>query len=161
MPDVSNPQLKQAFLDWLGHQDTQIRHAIRWTPEDPESSFVLCHGAIELKAALTDRGIEIFAERNGQCWDILLSLVVVPTAVPGGYYCAVCGERRVFPDLDRLWRNHLFGPLLGWMRRRFLRADRLCFYSEPGAWWVGLMRPGDEAGAADEIIEAWPSSIAE
>lgn len=85
------------------------------TPEDPESSFVLRHGAITLKAALTDRGIEVFAERHGMCWDIVIDFVVVPAAVEGGYQCLAClkGQRRVFPDLERLWRNHLFGPLLG------------------------------------------------
>lgn len=120
MSNDPNPKLELAFWKWLNSQDLTIRLAIGREPDNKTRSFSLHHGGIELSGAIDERGIDISAERDGVCWDILLSLVVVPDAVRDGFQCLACimSERRTFVDIEGLWQNHLFGPLLGWMRRR-------------------------------------------
>ena len=151
-----NPLLEQAFLKGLGLQDARFRQAITFEPAGQARRFVLRHGAIELEGLIDNRGIVILVEHAGEYWDELLSLVVVPAAVEGGFHCLACirSERRVFADVETLWRNHLFGPLLGWTRRKLFRADRLGFYSERGATWVRLLRPGDDPRKPDAMIYA-------
>ena len=158
MPPKRNRRLERAFVTWLGLQDAQIRGAIIFDPPRQTRSFKLKHGAIEIMGSVDDRGIDIFCERDGECWDIILSLVVVPEAIDGRYHCLACLPcfRRTFADLDTLWRNHLFGPLLGWMRRRLFRADRLAYYCAPRATWVKLLRPSDDPRNPADVIYARP-----
>jgi hypothetical protein len=154
MSNKPNPELELAFRQWLAQQDMQIREIISLEQPSHTSAFTIRYGTIELKGSIEDRGIDVFAERNGECWDILLSLVVVPAAVVGGYHCLGCvqNERRVFADMNTLWRNHLFGPLLGWIRRRLIPANRLCFYSAPLARWVRLVKEGDDLKDVDSLL---------
>lgn len=155
MSNDPNPKLELAFWKWLNSQDLTIRLAIGREPDNQTRSFSLHHGGIELSGAIDERGIDISAERDGVCWDILLSLVVVPDAVRDGFQCLACimSERRTFVDIEGLWQNHLFGPLLGWMRRRFFQADRLCFYSSKRSKWVRLQRPGDKPDGESDLFD--------
>jgi hypothetical protein len=104
-----------------------------------------------LSAALINSEINVTVEWQGECWDFLLSLDVLPKQTAGGYVCGHCltampsdsrsaatkpEERTIFPSLEALWRDHLFEPFLKWVNEKLATADAVGLYGSPSCGWT-------------------------
>lgn len=118
-----------------------------------ELSFNGIHPAIG--ASLTSRELSVFADWQGQTWDLLLSLDVLPWRARSGYICELCQaeERTIFPNLEALWRDHLFEPLLTWVNTRLAMSDALDLYGSPssGSTHAELLSRHDTQGTTPNI----------
>jgi hypothetical protein len=133
---VTLPSVHRAFIDWL--EEVRLRLAIALEVRGRvgrhiELSFDGIHPAIG--ASLTSRELSVFADWQGQTWDLLLSLDVLPRRARSGYICELCQpeERPIFPNLEALWRDHLFEPLLTWVNTRLAISDALDLYGSPSS----------------------------
>lgn len=141
-------QIQRAFLAWLDANNGRFAIPIRpgrRTDHLWEFSFVGVNGAIQ--GALTTYEINVVVEYAGEFWDFLLSLDAAPRrAAGGGYICACCPPeaRRVFPNRQSLWADHLFEPLLEWVNESLALAKWLALSGEPGSATQARLLPGDD-----------------
>lgn len=90
-----------------------------------------------LYAALQGSEISVYANVEGECWDLLVSLdLVVPQRVEGGWVCRHCVSGvpytgttpKLYGSREDLWRDHLFEEFLDWVNSKLALADTLAFY---------------------------------
>jgi hypothetical protein len=90
-------------------------------------------------AFLTCWELSVFVDWQGRNWDTLLSLDVKPRRrARGGYTCECCQrrDRRVFPSLDALWRDHLFEPFGAWVNGELAVADTIGLTGSPSVGYT-------------------------
>jgi hypothetical protein len=128
--------LLKAFLVWLESADLRIPIAVRPSGCINEPSIDLSFEEINpaIGAFLTCWELVVFVNWEGQNWDVLLNLDTRPRRLArGGYTCECCKRqnRRIFPSLDALWRDHLFEPFLAWVNGELAVADTIGLYGSP------------------------------
>lgn len=130
--------VQRSFLEWVSESAPRFAVPIAVKESSDRSLDLEFVGCPALSATLTSSEIIISVEWHGECWDILLSFDVSPQRTENGYICRHCAvERRAtFPDLDALWRDHLFDPLLRWVNEKLAIADALGLYGSPARGWT-------------------------
>jgi len=95
-------KIQRAFLSWLEENRDRFAVDIRVgarTDEVQHFSFAGINPAFE--GALTDDKINVYAMRENDCWDILLSVNAESKRARGdGFFCETCppDARRAFAD---------------------------------------------------------------
>jgi hypothetical protein len=71
--------------------------------------------------------ITVPVEWGGECWDLLVSLDVMPTKQGQNHICGFClPEHQIpYPDRASLWKDHLFEPFLTWVNNTLAPAKWL------------------------------------
>jgi hypothetical protein len=98
-----------------------------------------------LAGALLRHGdLVVSAEWEGECWDFLLSEEVRPEQASDGFVCPLCasaGTHCTFPNLQALWRDHLFDPFEDWINTKLAHAQAVALYrsQEGGATLARLV----------------------
>jgi hypothetical protein len=89
-------------------------------------------------ASLTTRHLTVFVEWEDRVWDFLLYFDVWPRLAVGGYVCEHCRpeQRTTFPDMEALWRDHLFEPLAEWIDEKLSAADAVGLFGSPSNGWT-------------------------
>lgn len=109
-----------------------------------------------LRGHLRPDDITIAAEYGGETWDLLFTLDVYPEPVAGGVVCMICEEsdRRLFPTVEELWRDHLFDPFGKWIAEKVVGAGVLAFYKLDGggATWAEFHKDAHAAEGAAHIV---------
>lgn len=124
--------LTRVFLGWL--ETAALALSIGARPsgradQRVELSFKGITPAIG--AFLTCWELTVFVDWEGRNWDTLLHVDVRPRRRARGGYTCDCRQRknrRVFPTLDALWRDHLFEPFGAWVNGELAVADAVGFY---------------------------------
>jgi hypothetical protein len=142
---MRRPSIHHAFVSWLEAFGSRLIIDVHPTGRTGRLSFEGINPAIG--AFLTSRELSVFVEWEGRNWDSLLSLGVMPRRSAGGYVCECCKpvEPTEFPDLEGLWRDHLFEPLLKWVNDELASAHAICLYGSPsqGVTHAVLLLPDD------------------
>lgn len=146
-----------SFDGWFGHQPPAVRSAAIVRDVAAGIDLVIRHGGIQLHGHIHEHGLSVAAEHDGECWDFLLDLDVLPAPVNGGgYQCRSCpaDDRLTFPNLDALWADHLFQPLAEWVQEKLLPARALAFFRHGGATWARLVQKTDDIDGASIVVWA-------
>ena len=140
--------VEQAFANWLDAARSRLKIPVQArarTKRQIELSFLGINSAIG--ASLTTRDLNVFVEWEGRNWDLLLAFDVWPRLAVGGYICEHCRpeQRTNFPDLEALWRDHLFEPLAEWINGKLAAADAVGLYGSASDGWTHakLLSNGD------------------
>ena len=134
--------ISRAFRSWLGERDPQLSPGIVPGHEIAHALIFSLVGWPELEGSLTPTGLDIAAMRDGECWDLLLSLDVDPVEISSAWACSICeaeGKHERFATLDALWRDHLFDPLGEWIAKELAPARELEFQRLDGGRWARLI----------------------
>lgn len=149
-------KLSNAFAAWLADPVLGLALPVTLASEAERSSFLIHTQMASLEGWVTGSGLTIPATVEGETWDLLLSLDVLPVAMAGGFVCELCKhqDRRVFLTVEALWRDHLFDPLSAWINDRLSRAKVLAFYQteNKGATWAELHESMAKVGNAVHVI---------
>ena len=130
-----------AFLRWLDahprlpvliivgrHTATKVEFSIEDWPE--------------LEGSVTEHGLDIAAVKDGDCWDLLLSLDAAPVQHGSEWACSICeaeGRSTRFSSRKALWRDHLFDALGTWIVEKLAPAARIEFHRAGcGSTWARL-----------------------
>ena len=134
--------VQRAFRDWLAERSPHLPVEIvvgNLTDTAQEFAFA---GWPELECSVTDRGLDVAAMKDGECWDVLLSLDVVPVQRGSEWVCSICeaeGRTKWFATPEALWRDHLFEPLEEWVVERLAPAEQVRFHRIGcGSTWARL-----------------------
>ncbi len=158
---------QRAFFAWLNEATPRLKIPLRIekrTDKDVIFSFVGIPAAIRgyltfdymcwqrslntSKKQFTVRKISggeviISVDWQGQNWDILLCLEVLPVRTTSGYICRECEPEahEIFPSREALWVDHLFEPLLKWINGELATARAVGIYqtSDKGGTWAKLL----------------------
>jgi hypothetical protein len=161
---MGTPSPQKAFLQWFSETaprfavpvqikepNDRLGSTIQDRTEDAGSLHLEFTGNPALSAALINSEINITVEWQGECWDFLLSLDVLPKETADGYVCGYClsampsdsrsagtkpEERTIFPSLEALWRDHLFEPFLQWVNEKLAVAHTIGLYGSPSGGWT-------------------------
>jgi hypothetical protein len=139
LPPVTLLAVHQALVDWLDTARSRLAIAVELRARAGghiELSFVGINPAIG--ALLTSRELSVFVEWEERNWDLFLSLDVMPRRTASGYICEHCKpeQRTIFPDLEALWRDHLFEPFLQWVNANLVAADAVGLYGSSSSGWT-------------------------
>lgn len=132
------------FIDWARRND--LSHIVTITEaaasDEVEIHFPTTRGCLREHARPTQ--LEIYADLDGYCWDLLLSLDVVAKAEAGEFVCKICTTEPVHhhETLAELWADQLFAPFGAWLTGNFRRAEAAAFYEAHGSTWAELVPPG-------------------
>ena len=132
----------RAFLLWLDERTSQLGCEIAIVHVAAEILTFSLTRWPELEGSITPTGLDIAAMRDGECWDLLLSLDVDPVEISSGWACSICdseGKHERFATLDFLWCDHLFDPLEAWIAMELAPTRELEFHQQGGATWVSLV----------------------
>ena len=170
---------QRAFFDWLAGAAPRFRvplHIEKRTDQIVYFSFLGVSRQINgrltfdqvcewspvsersMRAQNLARGeIEIYADWQEDCWDIIVWLDAFPVKVATGYTCHEClpEHKADFPDRESLWRDHLFEPLLDWINTELAEAKAVGFYQtqDGGGRWAKLL-PGKKPDSEAECLVA-------
>jgi hypothetical protein len=108
------------FLAWLDRTPLPVRVVVA----DSKSNHVGfgIEGWNCLDGSLSDNGIEIYAVRRGECWDIIWASDISPKEFDNGSGCGLCidaWEKGLYPkpasyaSPEALWVEHTLEPLRG------------------------------------------------
>jgi hypothetical protein len=129
----------RAFLKWRRSVSSRLAIRVR-TRGYLMPHILLSFDGINpaIGAMLTCQELSVFVDWQGQHWDSLLSLDVWPRRCAGGYVCECCKleGRAVFPNLEALWRDHLFEPFLAWVNEELAAADTVALYGSPAVGYT-------------------------
>jgi hypothetical protein len=150
------PLVHNAFVAWLeiarSRLDIAVEIGVR-TRRHIDLSFDGINPAIG--AFLTSQELTVFADWQGQNWDSLLSLDVMPRRSARGYVCECCKpeERTVFPDLEGLWRDHLFEPFLQWVNAKLACTEVIGLHGSPssGVTRAELLRKDEDRRSKPDL----------
>ena len=134
---------RAAFSSWLDACSPQLASEIAVGHETAGGLAFSLTRWPELEGSLTPTGLDIAAMRDGECWDLLLSLDVDPTEISSAWACLICeaeGKHERFATLEALWRDHLLDPLEAWIAKELASARGLKFYQQGGATWASLRK---------------------
>lgn len=124
----------RAFRQWLDINRPRFAHPVE-LHEKPgiwaEFSFAGIHPAIS--GSLTESGLCVSAEYQGECWDLLFDNDAYPKKVPEGYVCREClpEYKKLFVSREALWADHLFEALLTWVNEKLAPAQWLVLEGTP------------------------------
>ena len=126
-------------MNWLAAAGSRLLIAVRVKEHAGQHSELSFDGIDPaIGGFFTDRELSVFVDWQGRNWDLLINLDVMPERARNGYVCTLCGAeaRTIFPDLDALWRDHLFEPFLQWVNGKLTAADTIGLYGSPSGGWT-------------------------
>ena len=170
---------QRAFLTWLEEARSKIQVPIRvekQTRGDVEFSFggipTILRGRTSFRryAMPPNRRRRVPAQKvsfgemyiwvtwQHETWDLLRDWDAFPLKTENGYVCDQCPveNRQTFPDLDAIWKDHLFEPLLQWINEDLASACAIGIYQlrhDDGARWAKLLRQGNDREADYRIAK--------
>ena len=105
-----------------------------------------------LDGSLDDSGIDIYAIRNAECWDIIFNSDIALARFDAGWGCQHCIDAwkqglypkpEVYPSPEDLWIDHTLRPFGEWLEKLAGSAG-IVFIDYDGATEAKLLQPGEE-----------------
>jgi hypothetical protein len=141
------------FLAWLDRSPLPVRVEI--TDIQPNHVKFDIEGWNCLDGSLSDNGIEIYAVRGGECWDIIWDSDISPKEFDNGWGCGLCidaWEKGLYPkpsfyaSPEALWVEHTLKPFRDWLEK-LATSTGIAFIDYDGATEALLLQPGDKVSA--------------
>jgi hypothetical protein len=146
IPRSIRPRIQRAFFQWWHSQRDRFAvplHVVSRRADRLELGIV---GLTPLITITLTWEICAAVQRQGQWWDLILSLEALPHRTPKGYICEMCDAdgRTIYPSRETLWIDHLFEPFLHWVNDELANAHWLALYLSVGGTWAKLVTAVDE-----------------
>lgn len=99
-----------------------------------------------------NNGIEIYAVRDGECWDIIWDSDISPKAFDNGWGCGLCieaWEKGLYPkpssyaSSETLWVEHTLEPFRDWLEK-LTTSTGIAFIDYDGATEAKLLQERDQ-----------------
>ena len=137
------PQVIRAFQRWHEKNKAQLPCRLLLTSVTATSLRFAFDGIDpSLSLLLRRRGFDVDVTWQGVDWDMLISYDCSPKRTTGRYYCGLCTEAASpirFDSIDTFWEEHLFAPLVCWLKTRLMPARFLYLVGTPDAFtWATL-----------------------
>jgi hypothetical protein len=117
-----------------------------------DAAWLLASDLLPRNSSLSDNGIEIYAVRSGECWDIIWDSDISPKEFDNGWGCGLCIDawaKGLYPKPDvyaspnDLWIEHTLGPFRGWLEKLVASAG-IAFIDYDGATDARLLQEGEQ-----------------
>ena len=146
-------RLHRAFLHWLALNHDRFTLPLELLERRDRFIRLGFTGITPaLEVGVTTWEINLAALWQDEWWDHLISLEALPCRVAGVYHCHLCmpEAKRLWPNREALWLDHLFNPLLEWVNTELAVAHQLGLYETEGggvrwAKLLGAVAPEDDA----------------
>lgn len=144
-PERPRPAIQRVFCQWHEEMRGLFLLPLRLVSRTDRKFEMTFKGANQLAISLTKNELNVGVFWQGMIWDILLSLEYSPMHVRSGYQCLLCldEERRIYPTLEALWRDHIFEPFLEWTNSKLAMADHIAVFEMNGSTWATLVSSSD------------------
>jgi hypothetical protein len=138
--------IASCFIGWLERTGLPVEIAVEKVQPD-HVSFGLTSWP-NLKGTLGNTGIDIYAMREGDCWDILWCNDLAARKVEDGWVCWWCldaAEKGLCPQPPRystpegLWIAHTFEAFRKWILEELAGAEGVGYWGDDGVTWAGLV----------------------
>ena len=147
------------FLAWLDRSPLPVRVEI--TDIQPNHVKFDIEGWNCLEGRLDDGGIDVFAVRDGETWDIIWNSDIRPVEFDDGWGCGFCidaWEKQLYPkpavysSPEDLWIEHTLEPLRDWLEK-LAKASGIAFIDYDGATEARLLQEGEQVPEqATEVV---------
>jgi hypothetical protein len=132
-------RIQRAFCHWLHERQAMLPFRLvvdRRT--DRAINCRIAHVCPNIVVSPTHE-VNIIAELNGECWDLLSCFECIPRREVDDYTCPLCvaADRPSYPCRARFWEARLFEPLACWLNS-LASAHWLLFYENGGGTWAKL-----------------------
>jgi hypothetical protein len=93
-----------------------------------------------LRITANASNLGVWVHWNGEAWDILLDLDVLPVRTRNGYSCGFCEDREArWSTLEELWTHHLFDRFQSWVNKDFAKAKTIRLFGKGNSsTWADL-----------------------
>ena len=93
-----------------------------------------------LRITANAANLAVWVYWNGEAWDGLLDLDVLPVRTRNGYSCGFCEDRDArWSTLEELWTHHLFDRFQNWVNKDFAKAKTLRLFGKGNlSTWANL-----------------------
>ena len=129
-------QLFRAFQSWYARNQHRLPYRFILTNVTKHHLELRLAGVQEAISIRVDKqALSICVDWQGTCWDMLLSLDVIPMRSEKGCYCAWCaleGKQDIYSSRKELWEDLFFEPLARWLEERLKPATLLCLNGSLG-----------------------------
>jgi hypothetical protein len=138
------------FLAWLDRTPLPVRIAIT-NSRSNHVGFEI-EGWKCLHGSLSDNGINIYAVRSEECWDIIWDSDISPKEFDNGWGCGLCidaWEKGLYPkpssygSPEALWVEHTLEPFRDWLEK-LKKSAGVAFIDYDGATEAKLLQEGDQ-----------------
>lgn len=138
------------LLAWLEHTPLPVKVVV--ADIDPDHFRFSIEGWDCLQGSLDHGGIEIYAVRGGECWDIIWGSDISPKVFDSGWGCGLCidaWQQGLYPkpasyaSPDALWVEHILEPLRDWLEK-LATSTGIAFIDYDGATEAKLLQEGDQ-----------------
>jgi hypothetical protein len=136
------------FLAWLKRTTLPVRVVV--ANIDPNHVRFSIEGWDCLQCSLDHCGIEIYAVRGGECWDIIWDSDISPKEFDNGWGCGLCidaWEKGLYPkpssyaSPEALWIEHTMEPFRDWLEK-LAKSAGIAFIDYDGATAAWLLLKG-------------------
>jgi hypothetical protein len=137
------------FLAWLDRTPLPVRIVV--ANSKPNHVRFGIEGWNCLHGSLSDNGINIYAVRSEECWDIIWDSDISPKEFDNGWGCGLCidaWEKGLYPKPESygspevLWVEHTLVPFSDWLEK-LATSTGIAFIDYGGATEAKLLREGD------------------
>jgi hypothetical protein len=141
------------FLAWLDRTPLPVRIVV--ANSKPNHVRFGIEGWNCLHGSLSDNGINIYAVRSEECWDIIWDSDISPKEFDNGWGCGLCidaWEKGLYPKPESygspevLWVEHTLVPFSDWLEK-LATSTGIAFIDYDGATEALLLQPGDKVSA--------------
>jgi hypothetical protein len=138
------------FLAWLDRSRLPVRVEITDIKSNQVNFDI--EGWNCLEGRLNDGGIDVFAVRDGETWDIIWNSDIRPVEFDDGWDCGFCidaWEKQLYPkpavysSPEDLWIEHTLEPLRDWLEK-LKKSAGVAFIDYDGATEAKLLQEGDQ-----------------
>ena len=154
---LPRPRIQRAFVHWLNENWTRFAVPVRLpkiSARGVEVNFLSYPDCLNVQLSNHDLAVQV--KWQGDSWDRLIDLDVLPCHAPDGYKCRCCyvehGESvSIFPSREALWKDHLFEPFLKWVNEELALARwlRVSCTGDRETTWAQLIQDESKLSAPD------------
>ncbi|UEM18469.1 hypothetical protein JL100_015210 [Skermanella mucosa] len=145
--EIAMIDVSAIFLAWL----ERTRLPLRVADIDPNQVSFSIEGWDCLRCSLNHRGIEIYAVRGGECWDIIWDSDISLQEFDNGWGCGLCidaWQQGLYPkpasyaSPEAVWTEHTLEPFRDWLEKLAASAG-IAFIDYDGATEARLVQEGE------------------
>ncbi len=135
-------------LRLINRTDRRITLAVGTIPASVMTFSLVCHVG---RTPWLEGAAYFF--HGGECVDSLGWSDAYPVRQRNGVTCAECvqeGHETTFPNVDALWRDHIFEGLLSFVNNNLASLACIDVYQSDGCSWIALRKKGMALPSGDD-----------
>lgn len=141
-------RIEKAFIGWYREYEKQWQlPLLLLCRKDGQMSFTMQGLSPNICIHLHAWEFGVYAEWQGECWDLLISYSAFSEPTENGYFdiFTMPDYREIYPTRERLWYAELFEPMMNWINNQLLPAKWVGLYKCKGGWWAEMIEAPDPA----------------